>query len=247
MLQQPGGIGFRVATAAVGGVAPLVVYFVLHAQRVGDTEALALAWFVPVLWTVGSSIWRRKIDLLTLGGVLAYGIAVGVAVVLGAGSLPLKLQRAFIGGVVGIVCLVSFAIQRPIAVVLVRRVASSRGIEDAIDPDVVQRLGRLTLILGVGCMGNAAVHVALAILLPTATFLIASIVIHMITVAGVLVSAFLLFRGRRRSSRSSPPSGGRRVREGHILAAADHATSCPGTIGGQAQPAVDDRSGAMKS
>ncbi len=236
MLQQPGGIGFRVATVAVGGVAPLVVYFVLHGQGVGDTEALALAWFVPVLWTLGSSIWRRKIDLLTLGGVLTYGIAVGAAVVLGAGSLPLKLHRAFITGVVGSVCLVSFAIRRPIVIVLVLRVASSRGVEDAIDADMVRRLGRLTLIIGVSCMGDTAIHTALAILLPTATFLILSIVTHVVVSAGVLASAYLLFRARLRSSRASPSSGVRKVTEDHIVTAADHATSCPGTLVSHARP-----------
>ena len=236
MLRQSGGIGFRVATVAVGGVAPLVVYFVLHFHGVADTEALALAWFVPVLWTLGSSIWRRKIDLLTLGGVLAYGIAVGAAVVLGAGSLPLKLHRAFITGVVGFVCLVSFAIRRPIVVVVVRRVASSRGVEDAIDADMVGRLARLTLIIGVNCMGDTGIHTALAILLPTATFLIASIVTHVVMSAGVVASAYLLFRARLRSSRASPTSGGRQVTEDSLLAAADRATSYPETLVSPSRP-----------
>ncbi|HEX4211959.1 MAG TPA: VC0807 family protein [Candidatus Dormibacteraeota bacterium] len=213
MLQRPGGIGFRVATIAAGGLAPLAIYFVLHSRGMGDTEALALAWFAPVLWTLGSSIWRRRIDPLSLIGVAAYGLALGAAVFLGAGDLPLKLQRAVLTGAIGIVCLASFAIRRPILVVLVRRVARSRGVDAAIGPEMVGRLGHLTLIAGIGLMGNCALHAATAILLPTPTFLLASAGIHVVAVAGVALGAVFVFRFRPRSlgvsSRTEDPDHAR--------------------------------------
>jgi hypothetical protein len=206
MLQRPGGIGFRIATIAAGGLTPLAIYFVLHSRGMGDTEALALAWFAPVLWTLGSSIWRRRIDPLSLIGIAAYGLALGAAVFLGAGDLALKLHRAVVSGAIGIVCVASFAIRRPILVVLVRRVARSRGVDDAIGPEIVGRLGLVTLIAGIGLIGDCALHTAMAILLPTPTFLLASAGIHVVVVAGVALGALFVFKYRPRSLRVRPPT-----------------------------------------
>lgn len=206
MLQQPGGTRFRIATVAAGGLTPLAIYFVVHSRGTGDTEALALAWFAPVLWTLGSSIWRRRIDPLSVVGVALYGLALGAAVYLGAGDLALKLHRAVVPGVFGIVCLASLAIRRPILVVLVRRVARSRGVEDAIGPDIVERLGPLTLVAGIGLIGDCALHTAMAILLPTPTYLLVSAGIHVVVVAGVALSALFVFKYRPRFLRPRPPA-----------------------------------------
>jgi hypothetical protein len=212
MLKQLPRVRFLLMTVVMVGVGPLVVYFVFHAHGVGDTEALAIAWFLPVLWTLGSSIWRRRVDPIGLLGVAAYGLALAAAVLFGAGSLPLKLHRALITGAAGIVCLVSVAVGRPILVVLVRAAARSRGLGDAaLRAQTVRRFGWLTVIVGAFCMADAAVHIVLAFVLPTPTFLIASTVIHLANAAAIAVCALIIFRFRPGFLGLRPPGGDRRA------------------------------------
>jgi len=56
--------------------------------------ALAVAWIVPLVWGLGSSLWLRRLDVLGLLGVVTYGIALAISVFLHAGALPLKVHRA---------------------------------------------------------------------------------------------------------------------------------------------------------
>jgi hypothetical protein len=65
------------------------MYFAIRSHVASDTQALALAWFIPVVWTLGSSLRLRRIDVFGLLGVVAYGIALTIAIVFGAGALPL--------------------------------------------------------------------------------------------------------------------------------------------------------------
>jgi hypothetical protein len=100
-------------SAPISGLAPLIVYFAVRPHVASDTVALALAWFIPVVWTLVSSLWLRRLDVFGLLGVIAYGITLAASSVFGVGALPLKLHRALIGGAVGFVCLGSVAIRWP--------------------------------------------------------------------------------------------------------------------------------------
>ena len=124
-LHHNGKLGYQLARLAISGLAALIMYFAIRSHVASDTEALALAWFIPVVWTLGSSLWQRRIDVFGLLGVVAYGIALAVGIFLGAGALPLKLHRALIGGAVGLVCLISFAVGKPIFVLFTRRFAKN--------------------------------------------------------------------------------------------------------------------------
>src|SRR5579859_6691951 len=96
--QQNGKLGYQLARLAISGLAPLVMYFAIRSHVANDTEALALAWFIPVAWTLGSSLWLRRLDVFGLLGVVAYGITLTVSIVFGAGALPLKLHHALVAG-----------------------------------------------------------------------------------------------------------------------------------------------------
>ncbi len=195
--QQNGKLWYQLASLAISGLAPLVMYFAIRSHVANDTEALALAWFIPVVWTLGSSLWLRRIDVFGLLGVAAYGITLAISIVFGAGALPLKLHHALVGGVVGPVCLVSFAMGKPIFVLFARRSAKQTApatqIEAALaDPLVVKRISNLTLIIGIASLADAALQTALALVLSTSAFLVATTTIHVAAVVGIVLGVFLL-------------------------------------------------------
>src|SRR6266568_1714190 len=203
--QQDGKLGYQLASLAISDFAPLIMYFAIRSSVASDTEAvasdteaLALAWFIPVVWTLGSSLWLRRINVFGLFGVVAYGITLTVSIVFGAGALPLKLHHALVGGAVGLVCLVSFAMGKPIFVLFTRRSAKqtehATQMEAALaDPLVVRRISNLTLIIGIASLADAVLQTALAIVLSTSAFLIATTVIHVAVVVGIVLGVFLIY------------------------------------------------------
>ena len=196
--QQNGKLGYQLVRLAISGLSPLIVYFVIHPHLANDTEALAIAWFIPVVWTLGSSLWQRRLEVFGLLGVVAYGIALSISIVFGAGVLPLKLHHALVGGAFGLVCLVSLAVGKPIFLLFTRRSAKDTAhatqIEAALaDLLVVKRISHLTLIIGIACLADAVLQTALAIVLSTSAFLVATTAIHVAALVGIVLGVLLLF------------------------------------------------------
>jgi hypothetical protein len=195
--QQQGKLGFPIARLAVGILSPLIVYFVIRPHATSDTEALALAWFVPIAWTLGFSLWRRRIEVYALLGVVAYSVALAIATFFGVGALALKLHHAVVAGAIGLVCLVSVAMGKPIFLVIVRRNAKNTNRAEQIaialeNPKIVKLITHLTLIVGVVCMADAVVQTVFALALSTSAFLIATTVIHVAPVVVILLGVGIL-------------------------------------------------------
>lgn len=202
-----GPVGAAWVTLVTSGLVPLVVYSAVRPRVGGDTEALAMGWFVPVAWTLGSSLCRRRLAPLGLAGVVAYGVALCVSVLFGAGALPLKLHHAVVSGLVGLACLVSIAVDRPLLALLIRRLSNitTEGADSSDVQEVLSRrsLTRLTVVVGFACLLDAAVQTALAVALPTSEFLSVRAAIHVAAIAFIVMGAIVLF-GRR----SFGPPGG---------------------------------------
>jgi len=133
--------------------------------------------------------------LCLLSRVVVYGIA--LSIFFGAGVLPLKLHRALLGGAVGLVCLVSVAMNKPIFLLFIRRYTKSTKYAEQTatalaDPRFAKRISNLTLIIGIACLADAVLQTALAIVLSTSAFLIATTSIHVAAVVGIVLGVFLL-------------------------------------------------------
>jgi hypothetical protein len=170
-----------------------------------DVAALAIAWFIPVLWTLVSSLWRRRLNVLGMLGVAAYGITLGISIFTSAGSLPLKLHHAVVGGLVGLVFLGSVAIGRPILLIIARRVAANSRQQAVINrrlegPGVRQSMTRLTQYIGVVALVDATLQAALALSLPTSSFLVATTIVRIAVVAGAVALALLVIWLRLRNT-----------------------------------------------
>lgn len=188
---------------AISHFVPLLAYFAIRHRVASDTEALAIAWFVPLVWTLGSSVWSRRLEVLGLLGSAFYGIALFVSVYFGVGALPLKLHHAAVRVVVGLACLISVAIGRP-ALVLVASVVTRAAGGDAPAAAVTnprskaaRALRTMTLVFGIACLADAALQTALALALSTAGFLVATAVVHAVTVISFIAGGLLYLRFRQ--------------------------------------------------
>ena len=192
---QPRTRGNLPLSILISGFAPLIAYFAIRPRVVGDTQALAIAWIIPVIWTLISSLWRRRPDVIGLLGMIAYGITLAISVEFKAGALPLKLHHALIGAVIGLVCLGSAAINRPIFLVIPR--LRTRNTDNAAmvaialsNPRIIRRVTWLTLFVGAACLADAVLQTALALALSTSAFLLATTAIHIgviVTIAAVVL------------------------------------------------------------
>lgn len=182
---------------------PLIVYLAVRPHAASDTEALAIAWFIPLVWTLGSSAWSRRLDVIGLVGAAFYGVGLFISVHFGMGALPLKLQHAAVRVVVGLACLISVAIGRPALVFLARLVTKSAGGDApaAAVADPRSRAGRalrfLTLVVGIACLADAALQTVLALRLSTAGFLIARVAVHVVTLVAFISGGLLYLRFRK--------------------------------------------------
>lgn len=193
-----------VLSAVISHFVPLATYFVIRSHVSSDTEALAVAWFIPLVWTLGSSAWYRRLDPFGLLGTVFYGVALFISVYFGVGALPLKLHHAVVRVVVGLAFLISVAIGRPALVLLARIITKSAGGDapPAAVADPASKAGRalrfLTLVVGVACLADAALQTALALTLSTAGFLVATAVVHVLTLVGFVSGGLLYLRFRPR-------------------------------------------------
>jgi hypothetical protein len=215
LMQQNGKLGYQFARLAISGLAPLIVYFVIRPHVASDTETLALAWFIPVVWTLGSSLWQRRLDVFGLLGVVAYGIALAIAIFFGAGALPLKLHHAVVAGAIGLVCLVSVTINKPIFLLFIRRSTektdyAAQTAAALANPSFVERISNLTLIIGTAALADAVLQTVLALVLSTSAFLIATTAVHIATIVGIVLGVFLLFWIKSRKQDDIAQSGEKR-------------------------------------
>ncbi|HLI08054.1 MAG TPA: VC0807 family protein [Ktedonobacteraceae bacterium] len=213
--QQHGKMRLQLVRLAISGLSPLLVYFVIRPHVGNDTEALALAWFIPVAWTLGSSVWQRRLDVFSLLGVVAYGIALAIAIFFGAGALPLKLHHAIVAGAIGLVCLVSVAINKPIFLLFIRRSTektdyATQAASALANPLLVKRISSLTLIIGIATLTDAVLQTVLALVLSTSAFLIATTAVHIAAIVGIALGVFLLIWIRSRRQDDIAQSGEKR-------------------------------------
>ncbi len=194
-------VGQALTSFAISHFVPLVTYFAVRPHVANDTQALAIAWFIPLAWTLGSSLWRRRLEIFGLAGIFVYGLTLSISIFFGAGTAPLKLHRAVMATALGLVCLISVAIRQPVFVLLARlraKVAGGSELQAALaNPKMSSTLRGVTLIIGIACLGDAALQTALAITLSTARFLVATTVIHIAAVIGMATGVILYVRFRQ--------------------------------------------------
>jgi len=204
-----------------GLLIPLIAFVVLERVLGNATGALAVTDGIPLLWVLAYGLWKHKVEPIGLIAVVVFAVALVLTIAFGGSSLPLELRRSVFPGAVGLACLVSIAMGRPLLVIIASRAASAhspsahspsartaRANPDS--PDGRRSLTTLTAIIGVAGVADAAAQIALALTLTTSQFgVYARVASYVIIGSGVAVGAVYVrhvrTRLRKPDERGHPP------------------------------------------
>jgi hypothetical protein len=158
---------------------PVVAYVVLSATLHSDLAALAITEAIPVAWVLARSLRRGSVDPIALAVAVVLAAAVLVAIASGGSTLPLKLRRAVITGSLGLACVGSVLVRRPLLPAVADRLARAWPRAERITLALGSRASRrqtimLTAIAGVTLLADATAQVTLALSVSTTAFLGAS-------------------------------------------------------------------------
>ncbi|MBB2167860.1 hypothetical protein HLH36_05730 [Gluconacetobacter aggeris] len=188
---------------AVNFAAPALIYDRMHAGW-GDVDALLASSAPPVLWSIGSFVYRRRIDALSL--IALAGITLSLLAFVGGGSARLlELREQMATFLIGLAFLFSAAIGKPLIYPLARATmarTSARALADfdarRDDPPVRHTIMVMTLVWGFGQVAHVGVSVALIYSLPIGTYLVAGPVLGYATMGGLALWTLLYQRYRTR-------------------------------------------------
>lgn len=190
-----------VRRAALVMAAPLVVYALARPLVGSDAVALGIGGAIPVVYSIALAASRRRVDPIALLSAVGFSLACFASVLTGGSSLPLKLHEAAITFAVGLVMLVAVLIGRPLALARALRTPAPTKAGE----------GALGTMIGGFLILHALLHLALAVALPTGSYVIASRVVNGGTlVLGVLALSAYVHRLRARADPDPPPLGTKR-------------------------------------
>jgi intracellular septation protein A len=169
--------------AAVVLGAPLLVYLLLRAYVTSDAIALGLAGAIPFGYSIGLAFAKHRVDPVALISALGFVAACLVTVLANDNSLLLKLHEAVITFGVGIVLIAGVLVSRPLPVARLLRVVDA--------PNGLDRTP--SLMISVFLILHALAHLALALSLPTSTYLVASRIVNWgsLAITAIGLSAYL--------------------------------------------------------
>jgi hypothetical protein len=210
---EPGAPSLRAMgpSAIFGALIPLGVYYLVRSHVGGDAPALAIAGIPAALWVSIEWIRQRRID--PIGAIVLFGFIAGLlaSYALGGSAFVLKVRDSAFTTVFGLACLLSqLGGRRPIIFYIGRALSAGddpvrRKAFDGLWEMAPARVlfGMINTAWGVGLIGDAAVRVVLALVLPTGPFLAVSPVVGGVFIGGLL--AFTVWisnwgRGRAESA-----------------------------------------------
>ena len=194
-----------------GLVLPLAAYLSIRAVLGSATGALAITEAVSATWLLVLAIVRRRVDPIAVVSVLTVAIALGAYALTGGDPLALKLRRGAVTGTVGIAALASVALGRPLLLLVAEHVGKldperRPEIEAKLaDPGRRRALTILTAIIGISFALDGASQIALALTVPTRSFVADSTAARILLLGtGFVATASYLKQQRRGPDRSRP-------------------------------------------
>lgn len=175
---RPGLGGLAVlASLVINFGAPLLAYKLLRPHTDSSALALAIGDAIPVVYTLAVLAFRRRLDPLGATSVALFGLGVLLSWASGGSTLALDLQDPVVTGLIGLACLGSVAIGRPLHPVILRWLG--RGNQKY--ADIAARTAAktpaqhttsmvTTAVIGAAFAGHAVAVAALALTQSASTF-----------------------------------------------------------------------------
>ncbi|HUA04370.1 MAG TPA: VC0807 family protein [Solirubrobacteraceae bacterium] len=184
-----------------GLLLPLAAYLALRAVLGSATGALAITEAVPATWLLITAIVRRKVDPIAVVSTLTVAIALAAYALTGGDAIALKLRRGAVTGTLGVAALASVAIGRPLLLLAARHAGKLNPerqpeIEARLaDPARRRSLALLTAIIGFTFAIDGAGQIALALTVPTGSFVADSTAARILVLGtGLVVTASFIRR-----------------------------------------------------
>ncbi len=182
-------------------VAPYIVYELLS-MRYDDVVSLIASAVPPLLWSIYELIKTRRLDALSVLVVAAIVFTVG-ATAMGGSARLIQIRDAMVTGLVGVMFLGSLVMKRPMIFYLARATMArntetgAAEFEAAWEQNGVPGAFRmLTLVWGLGLIGQTAIMCYLAWIWPIGRYLLLSPFIGY-GIFGLLMAWSLWYRARR--------------------------------------------------
>lgn len=150
-------------------ILPIAAYELISPHVSSDLLALSIGAAIPALITLGTFVFRRKVNVIGLIAVVGFAIGLAVSVFTGGNELAVKLHEPVLTGVIGLVFLLSVAFGRPLFLVITR--LRSRGRPATPTATTRRRATVFSTLIGVTLLVHAIVLTILAVSLSTGTFL----------------------------------------------------------------------------
>ena len=168
-------------TMVIDGLCPVLLYLLLR-PRFPDTSLIPLvaAAVFPLLGNVGHLGRYRRLD--TMGLLVLLSLASGISILLIGGDQRLLLiARTLMPLVLGLACLVSMILPKPLAFYMMRQMMTGDEVERvaafnaAWQHPYIRFVYRLfTVVFGLGMVGQFAIRVVLVFALPIVQALVLS-------------------------------------------------------------------------
>lgn len=160
----------------------------------------------PLLWSLYELIRTKRFDAIALTVVATILLTVA-ATACGGSARLIQIRDALVTGAVGVAFLASFTFKRPLIFYLARA-AVARGAEDTEAyetiwdrPGVPAAFRWLTLVWGLGLVGQTAAMCYLAWIWPIPRYLLISPVVSL-AIFGTLMAASMAYIARRPAARA---------------------------------------------
>lgn len=170
--------------------APAIAYFAVRPWVAADPVALAVAGALPIGYQIVLVAARRRIDVWALVSGLGFAVGCLASLLAGGSSLPLKLHEAAVTFVAGLVLLGAVLARRPVPL---GRLVKVPGADRRLDMT-------LSVLVGGFLVLHALLHLALAILLSTSTYVVAGRLVNWATIG---LGAAALYGYLRRARRAA--------------------------------------------
>jgi hypothetical protein len=158
-----------------GLVLPWLAYLIIRSLIGSSVGALAITDAIPATWLLVVGLARRRIEPVAVLSAVTVFIALAAYAITGGDPVAIKLRRGAVTGAIGVAALTSVAIGRPLLLLVAHNAARLNPDR----PELAARLAQprrrrmltiLTAIIGATFAIDGASQIALALTVPTSSF-----------------------------------------------------------------------------